>query len=236
MSATKPKQRRGSRRPTQEPRPKRREITFISPSKELRIVRVPTQRDVVNGMSRTIHPGVHYVFGPNGQAKVWEGDDAIADGPRDEYGEPVEQDAVEFLRRHAWHGDKFWEVGSEPGVARPTLDELVPRITAAAAGQDRTTLRAIREQEVASHRRASVLSIVDASLKALGEQPQPVEPAQGTGFPQAPTAEQVETAAAAPTPAREEGGPERFSSAPDQPHEPIGAVEGDGAAILGADD
>lgn len=239
MSATKQKQ---QARATKQRR-KRREITFYSPSKNLRIVRIPIQHEVVNGVNRVAHQGVAYDFSPNGQCKAWEGDDELADGPRDEFGDSTTQDGPGFLRRHAWYADRFWEAGAEPGVAHPSLDDLVPRITAAAAQQDRERLRAIRTQEIDSHRRKTVLDLTDGALRALGVHVEPIEPAPGSGFPAEPSAADVQAglkaAAERERLAAEQSkraGADKFSSAPDQPHEPIGRPSGTAGAVLEADE
>ena len=143
-------------------------VTFYSPHRNLTLVRIPVDEEIVRGGQRRKLPGVSYSFEktPN-FLTVYVGQDLIEDGVDPETGEWVKQDAVQWLRNHRLFGESQPGGFDEYREPVPPSSDTLTQVVDAMADEDLDRLSEIREHELSSHARSDVLDAVDRAIKKL---------------------------------------------------------------------
>lgn len=144
-----------------------RTVRFLSDKTGLRLIRA-SQGEVFlpSGQVRAdpTVPEVDYQF-QRGALEVREGQDMLADKIDPETGEPVMQDAVEYLRNHDWYGTTIHEVPRD--ATAPDPGPLYGQIAALAAKGDRDGLIELGQAEYEEYGRADVLNAVTQAIEAI---------------------------------------------------------------------
>jgi hypothetical protein len=136
---------------------------FISKGLHFQIVHVPPQSHY-EGEQRVIDNKGHIIdFGTPFRV---EG----ADQPKGVF-VTTDEAIAEWLRAQDSFNVEFWEPGNEPDAVHPTMAELAPMIAKATAELDTDTLRGLLEEELATHSRADVVSVLEASIHQLEAPP-----------------------------------------------------------------
>jgi hypothetical protein len=120
-------------------------------------------------------------FAPNGVLTLHIGQDPLPDGPAvvedgrmkyDEMNRPVRevQDAIRYLLNHPDFGVRFWVQGLRPGTPLPLEHDFVQAVMDATFALNSVTLTRLREQELRTHGRATLMSVVDSALVRVSGQ------------------------------------------------------------------
>ncbi len=143
--------------------------SFYSRGRNELLIRRPLQFiETATGPRLKTQDRVVYDFSPDGRLDVREGQDRLADGPRDpETGEPSVQDAIAYLEAHPLLNSRFWHEGYEPGRLLPTEDDFLEDVTAAVAALSVERIEALQEQEEASHNRSLLVKACTRAIKQV---------------------------------------------------------------------
>lgn len=144
--------------------------SFYSRGREERLIRQGEIKAPVGplGTLQHLRDAVRYEFGPDGRLIVEEGQDILADGPRDPVTrQPTEQDALAWLRSHTQLNIRFWEEGAEPDRLLPTEEDFLEVVTEATITLNREVLLGLIAQERDSHGRPMLLKTAANALEQV---------------------------------------------------------------------
>jgi catechol 2,3-dioxygenase-like lactoylglutathione lyase family enzyme len=143
-------------------------VTFYSKSMGLRLVR---KRDITNetalGFRQKVQEEVVVDFGedgpgPLGQFLVEPGVGVMVD----EDGQ--ERDTLTWLREHPEYNLRFFEMGNEPDLLRPTPEEFNGALVDAMAEADEDAIRELVDAERNSHNRDDLIVLAERALERMG--------------------------------------------------------------------
>jgi hypothetical protein len=155
------------------PRPDTTEpVVFVSKSEELALVRVPATAAIDKLGQKHPVPGYRYVW-ENGRLTLFPGQDRLHIWDDPATGEPIYQDAIEWLREHHLYnvrdGGGFWEVPPTAPPSRPVLDAiLATAIRNIDAKEKVSRIRGAYLEEIKTWKRADVLEQAKSALELLG--------------------------------------------------------------------
>lgn len=139
------------------------QVLFYSSARNLRLVRRPLIMEMSSlGTQRRVQEPKRYLFAPDGNLTVREGDDVLDDGP---YGEP--QDVLAWLRAHPLYNVYFWEDGNEPDRLRPLERDVLGAINEATARRDTNRLQELLDAEQSTHNRRMLVDACEGALVAV---------------------------------------------------------------------
>lgn len=137
-------------------------IIFQSNGEHLYLERVAQEERYIPG-----HPGAQPVPGTgcayqfeNGRLEVRPDQDILPTGPLGE-----EESAVDWLRRHSFFGDRFFEI-QQPV---PAPDDDLREVTRLAMQRDEAGLVEMYDREQAGFNRSAVIAAIETALKGLEE-------------------------------------------------------------------
>jgi hypothetical protein len=202
-------------------------VTFESNGTHYRAIRDPgiTSVSPQGAIWQATEP-VYLDFEPNGILTLTVGEQTMPDGPAiiengrmklDQMNRPVRetQDAIRYLLNHRDFGLQFWAQGLKPGTPLPLEEDFVRAVMDATFALNARTLTRLREQELRTHGRPTLMSVVDNALVRVTMQREEM----GGDAP--------EEAEDAPIPAG--------NSPMDLLRRPVGAADGDAAAARAAE-
>lgn len=148
------------------------EVVFLSRYTNLVLVRRPVQEEVlVGGARRIVDNGKKYRF-EQGVLRVRPGKDVFVDHDgwlHQDAEQDVERDVVEALRAHRRFNKEFWEVGKEPGRAKPYDEDVLEWMSAAVADLDVERLEQLLSDERNGHNRALLVRALSSALEKTRE-------------------------------------------------------------------
>jgi hypothetical protein len=151
-------------------------VTFESNGSHYRVIRDPGVVSVSpQGAIWQASEPVYLDFEPNGILTLRIGEQTMPDGPAvvenghmklDQMNRPVRktQDAIRYLLNHPDFGVRFWAQGLKPGTPLPLEHDFVQAVMDATFALNSRTLTRLREQELRTHGRATLMSVVDSAL------------------------------------------------------------------------
>jgi hypothetical protein len=151
-------------------------VTFESRGTHYRVIRDPGIVSVSpQGAVWQATEPVYLDFEPNGVLTLHVGEQPIPDGPAvieggsmkfDHMNRPVRetQDAIRYLLNHRDFGVQFWVQGLKPGTPLPLEQDFVKAVMDATFAVNTKTLHRLRDQELRTHGRPTLMSVVDNAL------------------------------------------------------------------------
>lgn len=144
-------------------------VTFLAPCANLRLVKEPKFPTLNHlGLPVGMNPGVSVDFS--------EGQYSTSD-----------PEIIEWLRNHRQFNvpgyQGFWEDGNAPDEPKPTIPQQQAALEAALDAKDADAVRAVIEEEKATHNREVIFASARIALKALA-------PSDGTKKEKAPSPSQ----------------------------------------------
>jgi hypothetical protein len=151
-------------------------VTFESVGSHYRVIRDPGIVSVSpQGAVWQAAEPVYLDFEPNGVLTLTIGEQTIPDGPAvvengrmslDHMNRPIRQtqDAIRYLLNHRDFGVQFWVQGLKPGTPLPLEGDFVQAVMDATFALNTKTLTRLREQELRTHGRPTLMSMVDSAL------------------------------------------------------------------------
>jgi hypothetical protein len=142
--------------------------TFYSKSMGLRLIRKRAiSQPTALGHFQVLQREVVVDFGedgpgPLGQFIVEPGEGLMVD----EDGQ--ERDTVTWLRQHPDYSLRFFEMGNEPDLLRPTPEEFNGALVDAMAEADEDAIRALVDAERNSHNRDDLIVLAERALERMG--------------------------------------------------------------------
>lgn len=136
-------------------------IKFYATGANLNLERVPPEEtsDGRGNWTAKRGTGCMYSFN-NGALEIDPEQDVLPTGPDGE-----DETALEWLRRHTYFGDRFFEIEPTP----PSPDETLAEITRLTVKGDTEALAEIYDTEIDGYKRTAIISASESALRALEE-------------------------------------------------------------------
>lgn len=139
-------------------------IRFLSEKPALKMIRRTQGERFVNGsvVADPSNPEISYQF-ERGSLELWPDEGVMTDRVDPETGHMVEQTAAEWLRSTPEFNNVIYEVVPEA----PPVEQILKRVTAAAAAGDVQALVALGDEENESWGREDVLDVIRDALARI---------------------------------------------------------------------
>jgi hypothetical protein len=144
-------------------------VTFAAKASDYRYIRRSQKMEFNqdgSSYNNQAFPEVSYQW-QHGLLTLARGQDMLPDGI-DQMGEPVEQDAIDYLMSRPEFG--VWYQALDPII--PDAGPLFAKVTAAAARGDIDELIRLGNEEAASYHRQEVLDVITDALNVLEQPPE----------------------------------------------------------------